>query len=379
MSSHRVLFTKEFKEEAVRLALTSDRQRQDIASDLGIGKSTLCRWVSQHRHSVQPDAVSDDKDKELALLRREVQLLKAERDLLKKATALFARGKSVRFSLIDAKRACLPVERACLLLNVSMSGYYAWKKRSVSKRQRDDMVLLVHIRSYFRQSNDTYGSPRMAAELQACGFSVGRRRVARLMKETGLQARQKRRFKCTTDSHHDNPVFPNLLEQDFTASAPDRKWGVDISYIWTMEGWLYLAVVIDLYARRVVGWATSNRLKKELALEALDKAFILRQPPPGLIHHSDRGSQYCSYEYRKRLKKYRMTGSMSAKGNCYDNAVVETFFKTIKTELVWRTSFATRKEATNMIAHYIGDFYNPRRRHSTLGYLSPIQFEKRAA
>ena len=265
------------------------------------------------------------------------------------------------------------------LCEVSPSGYYAWQGRPASKHQRDDMIYLAYIRSAFRESNGTYGSPRMTVELQEQGLDIGRRRVARLMKDNGLQARQKRRFKCTTDSQHNYPVYPNLLQQDFTASRPNEKWGVDISYIWTREGWLYLAVVIDLYARRVVGHACSDRLKKGLALEALDRAVTLRMPPPGLIHHSDRGSQYCSYEYRARLEKYSMKGSMSAKGNCYDNAVVETFFKTIKCEMIWRTSFATRKEAENMIGQYIDGFYNPKRRHSTLNYVSPMQFENQTA
>lgn len=285
----------------------------------------------------------------------------------------------MRFKLIDAREANLSVERACHLLQVSPSGYYAWRGRPISKRQRDDMVYLAHIRSFFYESNSTYGSPRMTVELQEAGLSIGRRRVARLMRDNGLQARKKRRFKRTTDSQHGSPVYPNLLEQNFTASHPNEKWGVDISYIWTREGWLYLAVVMDFYSRRIVGWACSDRLKKGLALKAFDRAVALRQPLEGLVHHSDRGSQYCSYEYHKRIKKHGMKGSMSAKGNCYDNAAVETFFKTIKTELIWRTSFATRKDAENMIGQYIDGFYNSKRRHSTLNYMSPMQFEYQSA
>ena len=171
-------------------------------------------------------------------------------------------------------------------------------------------------------------------------------------------------------------VAPNLLKQDFTAAAPNEKWAGDISYIWTAEGWLYLAVILDLYSRRVIGWATSDRMKKALPLEALARAIALRQPAPGVVHHSDRGSQYCAYEYQKKLQENGFMVSMSAKGNCYDNAVVETFFKTIKNELIWRTSFATREQATRMIGHYIDGFYNHKRRHSALGYTSPVNFEK---
>ena len=197
----------------------------------------------------------------------------------------------MRFGLIDGAKAEFPVHRLCRVLGVSQSGYFAWRGRLVCRRQRDDMVLLAHVRSAFALSNGTYGSPRMTRELRDGGLTVGRRRIARLMRQNGLRARQKRRFKRTTDSHHAWPVAPNLLEQDFTATGPDRKWGADISYVWTREGWLYLAVVIDLFARRVVGWATADRLHRDLALAALRNALTMRRPAAGLIHHSDRGSQ----------------------------------------------------------------------------------------
>jgi putative transposase len=282
----------------------------------------------------------------------------------------------MRFALIDAAKAEFPVHRLCRVLGVSESGYFTWKDRPASRRQREDMVLLAHVRSAFTLSNGTYGSPRMTRELQDGGLAVGRRRTARLMRENGLKARQKRRFRRTTDSHHAWPVAPNLLDQDFAATRPDEKWGTDISYIWTQEGWLYLAVVIDLFARRVIGWATGDRLHRDLALAALRKALVMRRPAPGLIHHSDRGSQYCSIDYQAELRKHGILTSMSGKGNCYDNAMVETFFKTLKSELVWRTIFDTRLAATQAIGRYIDGFYNPVRRHSALDFISPNQFEK---
>ena len=199
------------------------------------------------------------------------------------------------------------------------------------------------------------------------------------MRENGLRARPPRRFKRTTNSLHAFPVAPNLLNQDFSAERSNEKWAADLSYIWTREGWLYLAVVIDLYARRVVGWAVSDRLHKELAIAALRRALVLRRPAAGLIHHSDRGSQYCSTEYQDELHKHGVLISMSGKGNCYDNAMVETFFKTLKAELVWRTVFQTRAEAADALACYIDGFYNPIRRHSALDLVSPAQFERRAA
>jgi transposase InsO family protein len=285
----------------------------------------------------------------------------------------------MRFALVDVAKEEFPVRRLCHVLGVSQSGYFAWKDRPACRRQHEDMVLLAHVRSAFARSHGTYGSPRMTRELRDNGLAVGRRRTARLMRENGLKARQKRRFKRTTDSHHAWPVAPNLLDQDFTASGPDEKWGADISYIWTREGWLYLAVVIDLFARRVVGWAVGDRLHRDLALAALRKALVMRHPPAGLIHHSDRGSQYCSIDYQAELRKHRILISMSGTGNCYDNSMVETFFKTLKSELVWRTVFDTRQEAVQAIGRYIDGFYNPIRRHSALDFTSPNQFEKMAA
>jgi len=255
----------------------------------------------------------------------------------------------MRFELIDAAKKEFPVQRLCKVLDVSPSGYFAWKGRPACRRQRDDMVLLAHVRSAFTLSNETYGSPRMVHELRDNGLSIGRRRVARLMRENGMKARQKRRFKRTTDSLHAFPVAPNLLDQDFAAAGPNQKWGADISYVWTREGWLYLAVVIDLFARRVVGWATGDRLPKELALSALRRAIAVRRPAAGLIHHADRGSQYCSLDDQAELRKHGVLVSMSGKANCFDDAMVETFFKTLKSELVWRTVFQTRAEATAAI------------------------------
>ena len=281
----------------------------------------------------------------------------------------------MKFQLIDAKKAELPIERMCPLLGVSVSGYYAWKHRGPSQRQLDDMVYLAHIRAHFAASNGTYGSPRMHVDLCEEGLQIGRHRVARLMHDNALKANQKRRFKKTTDSNHGGVIAANLLDQNFNCEQPDQKWGVDISYVWTAEGWLYLAIVLDLYSRRIVGWAVSDRLKKDLALSALRRAIAVRAPLPGLIHHSDRGSQYCSHDYLRLLKDHAIVSSMSGKGNCYDNAMVETVFKTIKSELIWRTSYQSRQQAEKAIGHYIDGFYNPRRRHSALGYKSPITFE----
>jgi transposase InsO family protein len=219
----------------------------------------------------------------------------------------------------------------------------------------------------------------MTEELNELGIHVGQRRVGRLMRQNGIKVIRSRKFKRTTDSDHAFNIAPNLLQQDFTASGPNQKWAGDITYVWTREGWVYLAVIIDLFSRRVVGWAISNRMKQDLALRALNMAIAIRRPPPGCVHHTDRGSQYCAHDYQKLLRKHGFKVSMSGKGNCYDNSAVESFFKSLKAELVWRRNWQTRREVEIALFEYINGFYNPRRKHSALGWKSPVAFEQRAA
>jgi transposase InsO family protein len=215
--------------------------------------------------------------------------------------------------------------------------------------------------------------------LKETGLAVGERRVGRLMRLGGIRPVRTRKHKVTTNCNHSLGTAPNLLDGDFVADMPNRKWAGDISYVWTSEGWLYLAVILDLHSRRVVGWAVSDRMKQDLAIRALDMAANLRQPPEGCIFHSDRGSQYCACDYQKRLQKYGLKPSMSGKGNCYDNAAVETFFKSLKAELLWRQTWPTRRQAEAAIFQYINGFYNARRRHSYLGGISPLAFEAKVA
>lgn len=285
----------------------------------------------------------------------------------------------MRFRFVEENRGAIPAERLCRIMNVSSRGFRAFRSRPISQSQRKDMVLLAHIREQHRLSLGSYGRPRMTEELKDLGFDVGHRRVGRLMRQNNISVIWTRKHKVTTDSNHKFNITPNLLDRNFVADLPNQKWVVDISYIWTQEGWLYLAVVLDLYSRRVIGWAVSNRMKRDLAIRALDMAVALRKPPKGCIHHSDRGSQYCSHDYQKRLRQYGFKTSMSGKGNCYDNAVVEAFFKTIKAELIWRHPWHTRRAAELAIFEYINGFYNPRRRHSALGWKSPVAFERIAA
>jgi transposase InsO family protein len=228
----------------------------------------------------------------------------------------------------------------------------------------------------------------MTDELREIGLKAGQRRVGRLMRDNGIVAIRTRKYKATTDSYHTLAVAPNLLDRDFSATAPNQKWAGDITYIWTSEGWMSLAVILDLYSRRIIGWAVISRMKRDLAIQALDMAVALRQPPKGCIHHTDRGSQYCSHDYQKQLKKHGFEILMSGKGNCvacpraldpWDNAVVETFFKTLKAELIWRSIWQTQRQTEAALFEYINGFYNPRRRHSTLGGKSPLAFEKLTA
>jgi transposase InsO family protein len=266
-----------------------------------------------------------------------------------------------------------PVQVMCELLGVSRGGYYAWAGRAESARAADDRTLAAEIRAAYEASRGRYGSPRVHAELRARGRRIGRKRVARLMRGMDLAARRRRRFRRTTDSRHAFPIAPNLLERNFTAEAPDRVWLADLTYIWTAQGWLYLAAVLDLYTRRVVGWAMADHLRHELTLAALDMAIVRQRPAPGLVHHADRGVQYAAHGYRARLRRHGMVCSMSRKGDCWDNAPMESFFATLKGELVEAAEYDTRDEARADLFQYIEGFYNRRRLHSGLGYLTPEQ------
>lgn len=267
----------------------------------------------------------------------------------------------------------------CRLLGVSRSGYYAWSKAGISKRHRENAMILGRIREVYKISRGTYGSPRITDELRAGGMMHSRKRIARLMRINRIAAKTKRRFKATTYSGHKLPVAPNLLTKPFGAMGTDRIWVSDITYVWTDEGWLYLAVILDLFSRRCVGWAMSNRITAGLVLRAFNQAILRRNPGKGLIFHSDRGVQYASEAFRNVLTRHGCIQSMSAKGNCYDNAVAESFFHTLKTEYVYFEKYGTRDEAQSGIFEYIEVFYNRTRRHSAIGSSSPVDFEQAKA
>ena len=283
----------------------------------------------------------------------------------------------MRFEFIEVEKAYYPVRMLCRVLSVARSGYYAWQKRPESQHSRKDKALVVKLKVFYQVNREVYGSPRMHPEMTAQGFKVGRNRIARLMREHGLVATRPKRFRKTTDSSHSQPVAENLLDRKFDVPGPNRAWVTDITYIWTWEGWLYLAVVIDLFSRRVVGWSIAEHMRLELVLNALQMALGERLTDGGLlIHHSDRGSQYASETYRDTLARQGIVCSMSRKGNCWDNAVAESFFATLKKELIDRDSWPTRRIAKSAIHEYITLFYNARRRHSYLGFVSPMEYER---
>lgn len=278
--------------------------------------------------------------------------------------------------MISAEKAHWPVRVLCRALQVSKSGYYAWCQRGESTRAREDRRLGVKVREAHERSRRTYGSPRVHAELQAAGERVSRKRIGRLMRVQGLVGRDRRRFVRTTQRDAKDPPAPNLLQQDFTAQAPNERWVGDVTYLSTPRGWLYLAVVMDLYSRLIVGWALGDTNDRHLALEALDMAYDRRSPPEGLVHHTDRGSPYTSGEYRDRLLDMGTLCSMSSTGNCYDNAAMESWFGTFKAEA--SEHFESDNHARTEIFDYIECFYNSHRRHSTLDFLSPRDFERMA-
>lgn len=281
----------------------------------------------------------------------------------------------MRFARIDAERGQWPIEAQCEVLGVSRSGYYAWKGRPAAPRVKADEELVIEIKAAHKVGRRAYGSPRIHRELRANGRRVGRKRVERLMRREGIVGRKKRRFRHTTDSNHPDPIAPNTLNRIFDVPLPNTAWVTDVTYIWTREGWLYLAAILDLFSRRVVGWAASRNNDRALALDALDRATSTRKPDAGLLHHSDRGSVYASADYGDALTKIGAVKSMSRRANCWDNAVAESFFATIKGEMIDHEDYETRAEAITAIDDYIECFYNTRRRHSAIGYVSPVEFE----
>jgi putative transposase len=285
----------------------------------------------------------------------------------------------MRYQFIDAQKKAWPITFMCDVLDVSRAGYYDWAEREPSARSRSNQTLDRHIQVIYRRHKGRYGAPRITDDLCDLEIPCSENRVARRMRHMGLKAVQARKFKVTTDSNHNKPVAPDLIRQDFAASAPNQKWVSDISYIRTRQGWLYLAVVMDLYSRAIVGWSMNIRMTRQLVCDALTMALFRRGFPKSVIIHSDRGSQYCSKRYQRLIAINGLRCSMGRKANCYDNAAMESFFHSLKVELVHRERYISRQQARSSIFEYIETYYNRQRKHSAIGNQIPMQFEMRKA
>ncbi|HGJ9107932.1 TPA: IS3 family transposase, partial [Pseudomonas aeruginosa] len=366
-------YSPEFRAEAVKLVLDQGLSQGEAARRLSMPKGTLANWVAAIRGKAPGTPAGSqtvaELEQENARLRKELAEARLERDILKKGDGVLCKGVAARYAFMKAWRLHFPIEAMSRLLEVSRSGFYAWQGRTPSRRQREDERLKVAIKAVHQRSRESYGVRRLQPELAAEGFPAGRDRIARLRQDLGLRCRQKRKFRATTNSKHSLPVAENVLNQTFTPKAPDEIWLTDITYVATDEGWLYLAGVKDVFTCEIVGYAMGERMTQELTARALFRAVQQRRPAPGLIHHSDRGSQYCALAYRQLLEQFGMQASMSRKGNCYDNAPMESFWGSLKNELVHHQRYATRAQAEASIREYIEIFYNRQRRHSRLGYL----------
>ncbi|MCA1835707.1 MAG: IS3 family transposase [Actinobacteria bacterium] len=376
-------FTREFKLEAVRLIKDRGVSYVQASQELGVHTSQLRDWVKKladdPQHAFPGQGQMKPEQLEIVRLKREVTKLKAERDILKKGRGLLREGIDVKFGFIAKHRGIWPADWMCEALGVSRGGFYAWLTRPRSQRSRDDEALGPKVRASFLGSDRTYGARRIWRDLASEGVSCGLHRIERLMRLQALKARpRRRRLPPDMGERQASAVAPNVLDRGFEAPAPNRKWIADFTYVWTAEGWLYVAAVIDLFSRRVVGWSMNPGMTAQLVTDALVMAIWRRGKPDALLHHSDRGSQYTSEQFQRLMADNGVVCSMSRSGNVWDNAAMESFFSSLKTERVARKMYRTRDEARADVFDYIERFYNPKRRHSTIGYMSPMEFERQA-
>ena len=380
----RRLFSREFKLEAVRLVRERGVSVVQASRDLDVGENVLRRWVKElsadptqafpGQGQMKPEQLEIDR------LRREVTKLKAERDILKKSRGLLREGGDMTFGFIAKHRGTWPVRWLCATLGVSRSGFHGWLTRPRSVRAQADDMLTAKVRASFVASSRTYGARRVWHDVLADGGTCGLHRIERLMRAHALRARPRRRgLPVDTGVRATDAMAPNVLDRQFKADAPNQKWVADFTYIWTAEGWLYVAAVLDLFSRRIVGWSMSATMTAQLVTDALLMAIWRRGKPDALLHHSDRGSQYSSEAFQKLMADNGVTCSMSRSGNVWDNAVMESFFSSLKTERVARKVYRTRDHARADVFDYVERFYNPTRRHATIGYISPMEFERIAA
>ena len=376
----RAIYTKELREEAVKLVTEGGLSIPEVWRRLSVAASTIRYWVKANREGKLKDVGRQQRplteiEMELARVKHELAEARMERDILKKATAYFAK-ESPRYAMMKGMRFRYGIGVMSRILGVSKSGYYKWLNRKPSKRVQEEGRLEVEIKAAHQRTRETCGAERLQQELKEQGVEVGIGRIRRIRKKLGIRCKQRRKFRATTDSRHAFPVAENLLNQEFEAKGPNEIWVSDITYIPTEEGWLYVAGHKDLFTGEIVGYAMGSRITKNLVSQSLFKAVAAKRPGAGLIHHSDRGRQYCAYEYRKLMDQFKMRLSMSRKGDCYDNAPMESFWGTLKNELIHHRHYKTREQAIREITEYIEVFYNRQRRQARLGYLSPAVYER---
>ncbi|MDM8007120.1 MAG: IS3 family transposase [Phycisphaerae bacterium] len=372
-------FSREFKVEAVRLVKERGVTVAQAARDLDVHENVLRKWVQEFgadaRQAFPGKGIMKPEQAEIARLKKEVAKLKMERDIPKKSRSLLREGVDMKFGFVAKHRGVWPVMLMCETLGVSRSGFYAWLDRPRSRRALEDEVLGAQIRQSFLGSDRTYGARRVWHDVLALGTRCGLHRIERLMRAQALRARPRRRG-LPADRGERCAVADNVLDRQFQAEAPNRKWVADFTYVWTAEGWLYVAAVLDLYSRRIVGWSMHDSMTAQLVADALMMAVWRRGRPQELLHHSDQGSQYTSEHFQKLLTEQGIVCSMSRAGEVWDNSAMESFFSSLKTERTARKVYRTREQARSDVFDYIERFYNPTRRHSTIGYLSPVQFEQ---
>ncbi|WP_299095806.1 IS3 family transposase, partial [uncultured Metabacillus sp.] len=362
----------------VKYIAENNKSVAQVAREVGVNENTLHGWVKKYGQQPEVKAVQtfSTPEAELKAMQKQIRDLQEENEILKKGNALLREKPSVKYEFILENSSHYRVEKMCSVLGISKSGYYKWLKRPKSDRQKHHEKLSKKILQTHLEYKQRYGSVKIAKTLKKRGVKVSERTVSRIMTKNNWKSCTVKKYKATTNSKHQHPVSENVLDRQFKASKPNQSWVTDITYIPTNEGWLYLATVMDLYSRKIVGWAMDKTMTKELVIAALKVAYKRQRPGKGIIHHSDRGVQYASSEYQKLLKQYHMTSSMSRKGNCYDNACIESFHGILKRELVYQTKYKTRKEARESLFEYIEFFYNSKRIHSTLNYLTPNEFER---
>nr|WP_245006296.1 IS3 family transposase [Methylomonas koyamae] len=363
----------EYKQESLKLATQIGVAK--AAKQLGLHESQFYTWRKQSEHAQSVSERESGLAIENARLKRQLAQQAEELAILKNAATYFSQQLK-RYDFMKKHRVDYSLAGMCHCFNVSHSGYYAWLLRKPSHRLQRREALDKQVKFLFYKYKQCYGAERLQRKMpNENGQPYDLKTIAASLKRQGLVAKAARKLKATTNSKHNLPLFDNLLQQDFSASAPNQKWAGDITYLWTDEGWLYLAVIIDLFSRQVVGWSMSERMTADLACHALRMAIFRRKRPKNVMVHSDRGSQYCSHAYRQLLQQHELLGSMSAKGNCYENACAESFFHSLKVEAIHGERFSTRESMRQAVFEYIETDYNPVRLHSTNGFLSPVEFE----